>query len=165
MRVTELRDAIIPALSQYCGSPIILADQIGPRPKVAHMTYKMTTPYGKSPGQAEETAVEINGEYKLKRVSDYKTTISFTSYAMDEVDSIDLAQKVHDWFSFDGLDTLQSIGVAVVMLTDVTNRDAFVINDYERRNGFDVILRVTHTQYKNIEWIEKVEINKEATHE
>jgi hypothetical protein len=164
MNVQELRAILIPAIHKYCSAPIIMADQMGARPKVAHATYKFTTAHGKAVGQAEETVVIINGEYKLQRLSDYKVTISFSSYAMDDDESVALAQKIYDWFSFAGLDVLQSIGVAVADQTDIINRDAFVIEDYERRNGFDVILRVSRTQLKDIEWIEKVEINEEVIH-
>ncbi|WP_411501375.1 LIC_12616 family protein [Bacillus thuringiensis] len=154
MNVKELRAVLIPAINKHCAAPIIMADQMGERPKVPHATYKLTTPYGKAVGQAEETGVVINGEYKLQRLSDYKTTISFTAYAMDDDDSVALAQEIYDWFSFAGVDVLQSIGVAVADQTDIINRDAFVIEDYERRNGFDVILRVPHQQLKDIEWID-----------
>ncbi|PFB74994.1 hypothetical protein CN286_25855 [Bacillus anthracis] len=160
MNVKELRAVLIPAINKHCAAPIIMADQMGERPKVPHATYKLTTPYGKAVGQAEETGVVINGEYKLQRLSDYKTTISFTAYAMDDDDSVELAQKIYDWFSFAGVDVMQSIGVAVADQTDVINRDAFVIEDYERRNGFDVILRVPHQQLKDIESIDTAEIKE-----
>jgi hypothetical protein len=160
VNVKELRAVLIPAIKKHCGAPIIMADQMGERPKVPHATYKLTTPYGKAVGQAEETGVVINGEYKLQRLSDYKTTISFTAYAMDDDDSVTLAQEIYDWFSFAGVDVLQSIGVAVADQTDVINRDAFVIEDYERRNGFDVILRVPYQQLKDIEWIDSAVITK-----
>lgn len=154
MNVKELRAVLIPAIKKHCAAPIIMADQMGERPKVPHATYKLTTPYGKAVGQAEETGVVIDGKYKLQRLSDYKTTISFTAYAMDDDASVALAQEIYDWFSFAGVDVLQSIGVAVADQTDVINRDAFVIEDYERRNGFDVILRIPHQQLKDIEWID-----------
>ncbi|WP_212934949.1 phage neck terminator protein [Bacillus hominis] len=160
MNAKELRAILIPAIKKHCAAPIIMADQMGERPKVAHATYKFTTAHGKAVGQAEETGVVINGEYKLQRLSDYKVTISFTSYAMDDDDSVVLAQKIYDWFSFAGLDVLQSIGVAVADQTDIINRDAFVIEDYERRNGFDVILRVPHQQLKDIEWIDSAVITE-----
>ncbi|PEJ40065.1 hypothetical protein MNO09_17485 [Bacillus sp. N5-665] len=160
MNVKELRAVLIPAINKHCAAPIIMADQMGERPKVPHATYKFTTVHGKAVGQAEETGVVINGEYKLQRLSDYKTTISFTSYAMDDDDSVVLAQEIYDWFSFAGADVLQSIGVAVANQTDVINRDAFVIEDYERRNGFDVILRVPHQQLKDIESIDTAEITE-----
>lgn len=160
MNVKELRAVLIPAIKKHCAAPIIMADQMGERPKVPHATYKLTTPYGKAVGQAEEIGVVINGEYKLQRLSDYKTTISFTAYAMDDDDSVGLAQEIYDWFSFAGVDVLQSIGVAVADQTDVINRDAFVIEDYERRNGFDVILRVPRQQLKDIEWIDSAVITE-----
>ncbi|MEI5869234.1 hypothetical protein WBS46_16800 [Bacillus albus] len=160
MNIKELRAVLIPAINKHCAAPIIMADQMGERPKVPHATYKLTTPYGKAIGQAEETGVVIDGKYKLQRLSDYKTTISFTAYAMDDDDSIALAQKIYDWFSFAGVDVLQSIGVAVADQTDVINRDAFVIEDYERRNGFDVILRVPYQQLIDVESVDNVEITE-----
>jgi hypothetical protein len=158
MKVSELRDIIIPAIKVFTDALIIQEDQLGDQPEGPHATYKFTTPYMQGVGQAEETAIVEDGVYKLRRVDEHKKVISFTAYSMDEDESLELAQKIHDWFSFFGSDILQSIGVAVAEQTSVTNRDAFVVENYERRNGFDVILRIKRTQDLEIEWIEFAEI-------
>lgn len=158
MKIKDLKYAIIPAIAEYAGAPIIQADQNGPTPKGSHATYKLTTPYGKAVGQAEETTFVEDDVVKIRRVDDYKTTISFTAYDFDDDVSLELAQKIYDWFAFAGLDKLQQIGVAVVEQFDIINRDAFVINEYERRNGFDVILRVPRELIKEIDWFEKANI-------
>lgn len=158
MKITELRDHLIPVINEHCGAPIIQGDQIGDQPKGKHATYKITTPYGQGVGQAEEIPVVVDGISKMRRIDEYQATISFTAYAMDDDESVELAQSIYDWFKFDGLDTLQGLGVAVVEQTNITNRDAFVIEDYERRNGFDVILRIKRVRDFNVDWIEKVQL-------
>ena len=161
MKASELRDILIPAINEHTGSPIIQGDQIGDKPEIAHATFKFTTPYGRGVGQAEEIPVIVDGVYTLRRKDEFQTVISFTAFAMNDDESVDLAQSIHDWFSFYGVDILQNIGIAVVDQTNVTNRDAFVIEDYERRNGFDVILRITRIQDLEVNWIETVQIDTE----
>ena len=159
MNIKQLKTAIIPPIKQFCKTLLIAGDQTGPRPNEPHATYKITTSYGKGVGQAEEVEILEGETYKLRRTESYRTVISFTAYAMDEDISVDLAQSIYDWFAFAGLDVLQSAGVSVIEQTDVTNRDAFIINGYERRNGFDVILRVPRVTDKEIEWIDTVNLD------
>ncbi|MEK4131992.1 hypothetical protein NYE67_20470 [Solibacillus sp. FSL W8-0474] len=159
MKLSKLRDAIIPAISAYSGHPVIMADDMGDKPTGPHATYKFITPYAKGVGQPEQEVVEVNGVTFLRTIDEYKTTISISSYAMDEDDSLELAQSIYDWFAFDGVEKLQQLGIAVVEQTAIANRDAFVIENYERRNGFDVILRIKRLKDLPISTIEHVEIN------
>lgn len=157
MDIKTLKAQLIPELNTYCQVPIIEADQKGDKPDGPHAVFKITSPFLKGVGQAEETPIQTADTYKIKRVESYRVAISFTSYAMDEEKSLELAQKLYDWFAFFGYEYLDAIDVVLVEQTEVSNRDAFVINDYERRNGFDVILELTREITKDVGYIETVE--------
>lgn len=157
MNIKDLKALLIPAITKHCKAEIIMADDMGDKPEVPHATYKITTGYGKGVGRAEEVHEETaSGGVILKRTETYKVTISFTAYAMDEDDSLELAQYIYDWFTFHGFSILSKVGITVADQTDITNRDAFVVENYERRNGFDVILRVTTEKTRDIDWFDSV---------
>lgn len=157
MDIKTIRSALIPAINTFCGVPIIEADQEGKKPDGPHAAFKITSPYIKGVGQAEEIPIQTETTYQLKRIESYKITISFTAFDKDLDGSLDLAQKIHDWFAFYGSDTLGANDIVVVNQTAVDNRDAFVIDGYERRNGFDVVLRVTRELVRDIDYIEHID--------
>lgn len=159
MNIQQLKETIIPPLATFCGVPIVEADQVIEKLSYPHATFKVTSPYLKDNGQAEETVHDAVNGYQLRYTESYKVVISFTAYSLDIDESLDLAQKIRDWFAFYGTDVLESNNIAVVNQTDIQNRDTFIVDDYERRNGFDVVLRVTRELYKDISWIEQTEIN------
>ncbi len=156
MKITDVRNAIIPPLATFCGVPIIMADDTGDKPAGPHATYKITMPYAKGVGHPEETTLYTVDGIKIKRVSEYRATFSFTAYSMDEDESIELAQQIYDWFAFDGYEILDAIGVVIAEQTEVSNRDAFIVENYERRNGFDIIIKVMDEKTKDVDWFDRV---------
>lgn len=160
MNITELRDSIIPKLKAFCGVPIIEADQVAKKPETTHATYKFTSPYLKDVGWADIVPEGEGDTYTLNHKETYKVVASFTAYDADIDLSIQLAQKMHDWFAFQGRFDLDDAGIVVVSLGDVENRDALVVDGYERRNGFDVTFRVGRVLSKPFDWIDRAEITK-----
>ena len=157
MNISELRAALIPKIKTFCNVPIIEADGNGPTPSGSFATYKFTTAYAKDVGRP----IEVFETNKLTRQDSYKVTISLSAYDMDDDVSRDLAQKIWDWFDFFGQDDLLTANVAVVELSNIVNRDAFVVENYERRNGFDVIIRVLRELERATNPIEHVETTGE----
>lgn len=163
MEISDVRETIIPELTLFCGRPIIMADDVGEKPTGSHATYKITLPYGRGIGRPEEIPEPTPEGLQMKRIEEYRATFSFTAYSMDEIESYELAQKIHDWFSFEGYNFLNQFGIAVAEQTDITNRDAFIVENYERRNGFDVILRIMRTRRQNVDWFDKVAMKNRVT--
>jgi hypothetical protein len=159
MKASEIRAALIPKLSAFCGFPIIQGDGNGPLPDGVHATYKITTPNGKDNGGPVE--IYSNGEFTFQESK--KVTISFTAYDADDDVSFDAAEKIHDWFKFYGEVDLNAANIAIVELSNITNRDAFVVENYERRNGFDVIIRVIREFTRVATYIERAEITGNTT--
>jgi predicted CoA-binding protein len=60
------------------------------------------------------------------------------------------------------VDDLMAANIAVVELTSIANRDAFVVENYERRNGFDVIIRVGRELARVVNDVERVETSGET---
>lgn len=156
MNVKELKSVLFPELNRVLSGMVIEAEQTGEKPTGTHATVKITSPYIKDVGQAEEKGVD-GITYHLERSESYKVTLSFTTYDYDEAKSLSLAQEIFDWFDFEGSFFLDDNDIVVVEKTTIDNRDAFVMNEYERRNGFDVILRISRTMTHDVEYIEKVE--------
>ena len=154
--IERVRNAIIPALNTFCGAPIIEADQTGDKPAGPHATFKFTSTRIKDVGQAEEKPIQTDTTYKLQRVEQYKIVISITAFDEAVDGSEALANKIYDWFEFYGADTLAANNIAVVSKTNIQNRDIFIADYYERRNGFDVTIRVTNTIEREIDYIDTV---------
>lgn len=152
-----VRAAIVPELNTFCAVPIIEADQTGDKPSGQHATFKFTSTRIKDVGQAEEKPVETNTTYKLQRIEQYKIVMSITAFDDSADDSEQLANKIYDWFDFYGVDILAQNNIVVVSKTGIQNRDVFIADYYERRNGFDVTVRVTKVIERDINSIGEVE--------
>jgi hypothetical protein len=152
MKIVDIRNALIPKIKTFCNVPVIEADGNGPRPDGTHATYKFTTAFAKDNGRPVE--VYSNGQMTFQ--DSYKVTISLNAFDLDDDVSRELAQQIYEWFEFYGLDDLKAANIAVVELSNITNRDAFVVENYERRNGFDVIIRVTRELTRVVDNIETV---------
>lgn len=159
MNIVELKKAIISPLAAYAGSKIIRADNLGNKPEEPHATYKITMPYGAGVGYPEEVFLDGGNSAIIQQTTEHKATFSFTAYAMKEDESILLAQKIHEWFSFYGYDIFDNLGVTIIEQTDIANRDAFVVENYERRNGFDVIIKYMDVKTREVDWFEQVDHN------
>lgn len=157
MNATELKNRLIEELTPYAKVPVFPADENRPKPKGAYVTFKLTTPKAQGVGQPEITYTPSDDGLTEKYKEEYLTTISFTTYDKDEDISRDLALHIQDFFNFYGCEFLESIGVAVAEVTNVINRDVFLIEEYERRNGFDAILRVMQEKFRNVEYFDKVD--------
>lgn len=159
--IADFKNLLIPEIKAFCSAPIIEADQTGDKPTGGYATFKVTSPYGKDVGGdiPEEIGDDSQATYQLKLVESFKRVVSFTAYNMDPDASFDLAQTIHDWFKFYGYDFLDSNGWVVVSIADVTNRDAFIIEDYERRNGFDVTLRLSRELVREIQNIDQANLS------
>jgi hypothetical protein len=104
MKITDVRDALMPKIKAFCNVPIIEADGNGPRPDGSHATYKFTTALAKDNGRA----TELFEDNQLIRQDSYKVTISISAYDLDDDVSRDLAQQIYDWFEFYGSDDLRA---------------------------------------------------------
>lgn len=156
--ITEVRGLIIPAINSFCGVPVIEADQEGDALTGLYVLYKFTTARMNDVGRSDD--VYDNGT--LKSIEQYKMVISINAIGDDLDQSEGLANQIYEWFSFHGSDLLEDNNIAVVDMTSIQNRDTFLIDEYERRNGFDVTIRVTKEISRTVDYIETVVSNNQT---
>lgn len=150
MRVTR----IIDMLSAYLSAPVILSNQAAPRPPYPYIGITETIQY--SPGSEIIENEPLPEDIKQVYISQPTFTLSVTAYGKEFDETIDLAERAHAWFRFVGRDALKQDGFVVVNVGDITNRDSLLIDDYERRRGFDAQIRFTEHIERVIEEIKKV---------
>lgn len=157
MGINEVRDIIIPEIETFCGMPVIMADDMGDKPDGPHITYKITMSKGRGIGQGDEIFIPGVDKLQIQETKETRSTISFTAYALDDDVSRDMAQKIYDWFDFYGYEVLNELGVTISEITDISNRDTFIVENYERRNGFDVIIKMQDTKIRNVDYFDNVQ--------
>ena len=86
----------------------------------------------------------------------YEFILSFVAVAESPYDSLEAAKELFEWLSIKGQDYMSEKQIVFISATPITNRDFLLINNYERRNGFDCRLRMGRRIEKDKPMIEKV---------
>ena len=170
MDLRELRNQIIYKLYQYMELPIVPQDQIQPKPAYPYMTYKFIVPYNQFNHQGDISqnlvpSTDDRFEYDIEETLELQVqmTISLNVYCKGEPDSqmvaYEITKKAMGWFKHVGSQDLSDLNVVVVNIEAFGDRTVLIVDDYEARAGFDVILRTTDTIKRRIETIETWDIN------
>ena len=170
MDLRELRNQIIYKLYQYMELPIVPQDQIQSKPAYPYMTYKFIVPYNQFNHQGDilqnlVPSTDDRFEYDIEETLKLQVqmTISLNVYCKGEPDSqmvaYEIAKKAMGWFKHVGYQDLSDLNVVVVNIEAFGDRTVLIVDDYEARVGFDVILRTTDTIKRRIETIETWDID------
>lgn len=177
LELTQFRNTIVALLHQHTDRPVIMMRQNADRPTKADKTgidypflaYNFISTYIKDKGQGNYSAAEIPSDdprFKVDLLESLELqpqfSISFTAYAKDEMQAKELAMKAWEFFRFSGYHLLAREKITVVEVLGISNRDIFEVDDYERREGFDVRFRRLQKIENRLETIEKYEIDKEV---
>ncbi|MCJ8015229.1 hypothetical protein MUG84_26530 [Paenibacillus sp. KQZ6P-2] len=125
-------------------------------PKTAFLVYNLFPNEESSSGRIMVS--QNNGKQVLQET--VKLTVSFLSYADDNVTSTVNAMRARDWFKTAGREALKDIDVIVTSIGNVENRDINIGPEWERRMGFDIELRTTDTTEQEFIPIEKANIKR-----
>lgn len=170
MDLQELRNQIIYKLYQYMELPIVPQDQIQTKPAYPYMTYKFIVPYNHFGHQGNYSrkfipSTDDRFEYDVEETLELQPqmTLSLNAYCKGEPDSqmvtYEIARKAMNWFKHVGYQDLSDLNITVVNIEAFGDRTVLIIDDYEARAGFDVILRTTDTIKRRIETIETWDID------
>jgi hypothetical protein len=140
---------------------VIQGNQTAPKPPLPYGVYNVTSPYIKGVGREDITYVEDETGFLKVKTEQYRVTLSFNFYAATNGDTIDLASKVRQWFLFMGEDFIEEQNIALYEVSNTENRTTFLVDSYEYKYGFDVHLRLTDEQMRQIQKIENVTFLKE----
>lgn len=167
MDYRKIRNAIVKGLYDYLNVPVVPTDDVGDKPNYPYISYKFTTlkiPQGSHnlykdivPSNDERFQYDI--EYT--REEQPKMIISMNAYSTDDVEAFQLALEMESWFKFQGYRFLKDNEIVVVNISNIQDRTIQIVDNYERRQGFDVAIRVMDIQKLRLETIEKSNIKKE----
>lgn len=164
---SQLRDVMV-KIKTDLGVPVVYGNQIFDKPKYPddypEEELRGTTryPFICYVFQSIRRVANIPKEEiltdKIRRYweEQHEFTISFTACSNDIFDCVELIQKMNAWLTNSGYEYLRSKEIICVSTTPAINRDSFLVNDYERRNGFDVRLRMAREVNTEVNYIEKV---------
>ena len=111
------------------------------------------------PDTEEEVETSIFEFYKTWD-EQFEFTLSFVAVDITPFGSVELATKLFNWLSNEGQSFMTVKEIVHVTSTPIVNRDFFLINDYERRNGFDCRLRLGRHVQAKVQDIETVSIDQ-----
>lgn len=159
-------DGLHPYLKPLGVTAVIELDQDAKKPKYPYVGIKWTTiiPEIGMDRRTRETVPardprwENDVEYRYVRTP--RATLSVTAYDRDGTRIHDITQAAHEWFSISELanDWLQPYETTVVTTLSIDNRDTMLDREIERRQGFDVRLRIVDVVRVTVPTIERVEI-------
>jgi hypothetical protein len=155
-------------LSTYPNIDVVPQDEAHPKKTYPFVAYKFINTYNPTPYQDNVNvelvpSSDLNFQYDIKhtRVEQPTLTLSITGYSKDNEEAAELALQCHAWFDFIGDDIFEAEGIVAVDISNIQDRRTLIVDDYEQRQGFDVILRVTSKIEKTVPTIETVKIKEE----
>ena len=117
------------------------------------VSHKFTTPYNPQKGY------ETHEGDTMTYTSQPTMTLSLTVYSGSKGDALNAAHELKQWFGFHGYEYLKEHDLIVASVESMQDRTTFLETEYDHRVGFDVILRTTDQETRQIDTIDRVEIN------
>ena len=167
MNYQEIRNIIVKGLHDYLLCDVVPTDTIDKRPSYPYLSYKFTSlniPQGshnmiRDVVPSGTSDFEFNIEYTKEEQP--KMVISVNSYSNDEIESYEMALRARDWFEFYGYYYLKNNGIVVNSIGNVQDRTVLIVDDYEKRQGFDVTIRISISIKMAIETMENISIRRD----
>lgn len=170
--IVEKRNALILALSEFVGVPVLLANQVQPEADPPYIVWAVLSDYT-SDGGLGHFSTESGGEgYAVSvRTEQPTATLSFTACSINRTEALEgggqayilgadeaqeLATKAQGFFLHGGRYAIEAAGFVVVDVTNAAPRDALELDEMGRRFGFDVRLRYTRTDRATVTTIDGV---------
>lgn len=153
MTFTQVRNHLIAKLEKYLGCPIILSEQISEQLEYPYCYYSVLSPRNSARTFALRELLKGN---ILVRSEPVTATMSFTfcsqdrliddRYIFGEDEALEFAEKALNFFLLNSHELHTPGGNIVVrIISDISNRSSFLVENTVRRYGFDVKLAYTRT--------------------
>ncbi len=161
---TAIRNSIVQGLRDYLRANgyedilVIQANPDAPEPSRPFVTMNVISLFIPEPGHPsltleDDTAVTVE---ETRTSLDHMIT-SFNFYDDSSEGSRELALKAHEYFDYYGRQELRKDNIVVAELHSIENRDALVVDSWDRKNGFDVRFRLLSKLTSTKDIIETVE--------
>lgn len=153
-----LANSILEELEKSIPYTVIFADQAGPKPKHPYMALKVLVDNISNGHHPSILTEDLGGNVEQSATTQPTMSLSITAYGLSFDETNNLIQSAHDWFKFTGYRTLKRKGLVVASIESIMNRDSLIVDDYERRRGFDVMIRYVHVIKRETESIQSVDL-------
>lgn len=174
MTFQELRKKLVAGLWRYLDRPVILANQVQPEPDYPFGIYTVTAPYIPDNTMGDYTTRNVGDELAIDRRVMPTATFSFTFCSANREaedgttisgadEAEELADKAAGYFLHVGYDDFLKLGIAIVDVGQVGDRTMLIIDEADRRYGFDVIVRYTRIDTRMVETIKDYNIKQEES--
>lgn len=164
MSAETVTKMIVKRLHEILNLPVVPTDNVGKKPDYPYVSYKMITARSESGGEIIESELVTSAdplfEFDIKEtaITQPTFTLSFMAYAAAAFDASGLAQMALDTVNHSLYYELQDINAVVADIGVVGDRSIQIVDHYEHRYGFDVIIRITNEASRIIETMEEINI-------
>ncbi len=163
MTPVQLRNEIVKLLWAYLGIPVIMSNQVQPEAELPFCIYSVISSYSGTGelGDITSRPAEVEGEVLESRMEMPSATLSFTVCSENRIgengeeisgadEAEELADKAVGFFKQTGYDDFARLGICIVDVSDVQDRTVLIVDEAARRKGFDVRIRYTRTDTRQI---------------
>lgn len=151
---TAIRNAIVSGLNDYISDGIVIeAGTVNKKPSYPYVSFTAISPYNEEFENPKAILFDDSNE-KIIRIEDAEIVFSFSIHSNVYDEAHALALEVKRYFEFDN--QLSPSGIAIKDTSAIQNRDVLLVEQRERRLGFDVTIRVESVIESNVSVIENV---------
>ena len=159
--ITVKRNVIFAGLNAHLpeGCIAVEANQAQTKPPYPYVTVLFNGPFQAGQTHTGKIYIGDNGDDDIdyRRTKEEFFMLSITAVSDSSITSQDNAVKCAEWFKWIGYDDLKEAGITVSGVEAMTNRDTLIVDDFERRIGFDVKLMVLSDSTRKESWIGQIE--------
>lgn len=168
----RIRNAVVKGLHEFTDLLVVPQNSIPEKPSYPYLAYTFISPYiqARMAGNLSTTfepSTDERFEHDVVEKLELQPTmtLSVSAYSSGKADDDAVAygamKKALDFFRHSGYQYLSDNNIVVVSIEAVGNRTALIIDNYETRYGFDIVMRFTDIVDLRYETIENWEINTE----
>jgi len=158
-RMEKTINAIVAGLHEHTGADVVPTNTADRRPGYPYISYNITSSLNaKTFSRVDEvipsTTPGFDYDVKVIRKEQPYFMLSISAYSENEAEAYDLAEKARDWFTFHGDLYFVALNIVAVNASNITDRTQQIVDDFERRYGFDVRIRAARATVKRVEGVE-----------
>lgn len=156
---TAIRDVIFTGLNDYLNVLVVEANQTARKPPYPYITILFGGPLSTGQGHTGSIYIKDNGDADIDytRAKNEVLTLSITSISDTGAEAQQNAVNASEWFKWQGELYLKEHHIIPIAQEAMTNRDTYLTDDWEKRVGFDLRLRVLSQTTRPMEWIGQIE--------
>lgn len=150
----SIRNAIIGGLHTAMDVPVIDGNSTNKKPEYPYISFVITTPFNREFSNPREQTFSDTTQTRKEEIT---MTVSFNAHSNSFDEAHTTALDAIRFFEFES--NLYASGVVVINTLPAENRDVLLVDQRERRVGFDVLFRVESDLTRELTTIDDVDFD------